>query len=179
MKWFRSNVGLGSRLALLALAIQFVLSFGHFHGSIPQAAPAHAKQSGPYAVQFRTSHPDTFDRSAHTAADILRSTASSDQEPAGQPTDDCAICAVMALAVAMAAATAPDLLAPSPAAFRHLATDVEFVDLNSARATFSPVRRPSPDIEVGSGLFAPDPPLNDGSRHPARGYRRPDASVTI
>ena len=139
MKWFRSNVGLGSRLALLALAIQFVLSFGHFHGSIAQAAPADAKQSGLYAVQLRTSHPDTFDRSSHTiAADILRSKASSDQEPAGQPADDCAICAVLALVVAMAAATAPDLLAPSPAAFLHLPTDVEFVDPNSARATFQP-----------------------------------------
>ena len=139
MKWFRSNVGLGSRLALLALAIQFVLSFGHFHGSIAQAAPADAKQPGLYAVQFRTSHPDTFDRSPHTtAADILRSKASSDQEPAGQPADDCAICAVMALAVAMAVATAPDLLAPSPAAFLRLATEVEFIDPNSARATFQP-----------------------------------------
>jgi hypothetical protein len=44
----------------------------------------------------------------------------------------------MALAVAMAAATARDLLAPSPAASLHLAIDVEFVDPNSARATFQP-----------------------------------------
>ena len=40
MKWFRSNIRHGSRLALLALAIQFVLSFGHFHGVAAQAAPA-------------------------------------------------------------------------------------------------------------------------------------------
>src|SRR3954466_11240890 len=40
MKWFRSNIGLMSRLALFALAIQFLLSFGHFHGSSGQAAPA-------------------------------------------------------------------------------------------------------------------------------------------
>ena len=139
MKWFRSNVGLGSRLALLALAIQFVLSFGHFHDSIAQAAPTDAKQSGLYAVQFLTSHPDTFDRSSDaTVADALRSKASSDREPAGQPADDCAICAVLALVVAMAAATAPDLLAPSLAAFLHLAIDVEFVDPNSDRATFQP-----------------------------------------
>ena len=31
MNWFRSNIQHGSRLALLALALQFVLSFGHFH----------------------------------------------------------------------------------------------------------------------------------------------------
>ena len=29
MKWFRSNIRHGTRLALLALAVQFVLSFGH------------------------------------------------------------------------------------------------------------------------------------------------------
>ena len=40
MKWFRSNIKHGSRLALFALAIQFVLSFGHFHGVSAQAAPA-------------------------------------------------------------------------------------------------------------------------------------------
>ena len=40
MNWFRSNIRQGSRLALLALAIQFVLSFGHFHGIAAQAAPA-------------------------------------------------------------------------------------------------------------------------------------------
>jgi hypothetical protein len=143
MKWFRSNVGLGSRLALLALAVQFVLSFGHFHSSIAQAAPAEGKPPGLYAAQFPPSNPDTFDRSSDrssdvTAADTLRSMAPSDQEPAGQPVDDCAICAVMALALAMAVATAPDLLAPSPAVFLHLVTDVEFVKLTSARATFQP-----------------------------------------
>ena len=40
MKWFRSNIRLGSRLALLALAIQFLLSFGHFHERSAQAASA-------------------------------------------------------------------------------------------------------------------------------------------
>jgi hypothetical protein len=39
MKWFRSNIKHGSRLALLALAVQFALSFGHFHGGAVQAAP--------------------------------------------------------------------------------------------------------------------------------------------
>ena len=31
MKWFRSNIKGGARLALLALFLQFALSFGHFH----------------------------------------------------------------------------------------------------------------------------------------------------
>src|SRR5260370_28035600 len=44
MKWFRSNIRRGSRLALFALAVQFLLSFGHFHASSAHAAPALASQ---------------------------------------------------------------------------------------------------------------------------------------
>src|SRR5437868_6364229 len=40
MNWFRKHVKGGSRLALLALALQFALSFGHFHGIAAKAAPA-------------------------------------------------------------------------------------------------------------------------------------------
>ncbi|MDB5653196.1 MAG: hypothetical protein JWQ94_809 [Tardiphaga sp.] len=38
MNWFRTHITQGSRLALVALAIQMVLAFGHFH-AIP--APTH------------------------------------------------------------------------------------------------------------------------------------------
>ena len=31
MRWFRTHIGLGSRLALVALAVQLVLSFAHVH----------------------------------------------------------------------------------------------------------------------------------------------------
>lgn len=31
MTWFRANKGFGGRLALLALALQFYLAFGHIH----------------------------------------------------------------------------------------------------------------------------------------------------
>src|SRR6202022_3951126 len=107
MKWFRSN-RLVSRLALFALAIQFLLSFGHFHGSRAQAAPAlvDAKQSGLHdTVSFAATHLAALDRaSLEEASRPVRLKASSDREPGGQPTDDCAICAicaVMALANAM------------------------------------------------------------------------------
>ena len=53
MKWFRSNIKHGTRLALVALAIQFVLSFGHFHAVAAQAAPA--TQSG---IQLVAVSPD-------------------------------------------------------------------------------------------------------------------------
>jgi hypothetical protein len=40
MKRFRSNFGDGARLALVALAVLFTLSFGNFAGTAAQAAPA-------------------------------------------------------------------------------------------------------------------------------------------
>jgi hypothetical protein len=72
MKWFRSNIRHGTRLALLALAIQFVLSFGHFH-AIAQAAPLAAHLE-------------------HASRDAPPSNPDSDQAA-----DLCAICAVVAM----------------------------------------------------------------------------------
>ena len=142
MKWFRSNIRPGSRLALFAVAIQFLLSFGHFHGSRAQAAPAlvDAKQSGLHdTVSFAATHLAALDRaSLEEASRPVRLKASSDREPGGQPTDDCAICAVMALANAMVVATPAYLSGPQAFAFWYLTTDAEFVDLNSARVAFQP-----------------------------------------
>jgi hypothetical protein len=142
MKWFRSNIRPGSRLALFAVAIQFLLSFGHFHGSRAQAAPAlvDATQSGLHdTVSFAATHLAALDRaSLEEASRPVRLKASSDREPGGQPTDDCAICAVMALANAMVVATPAYLPGPQVFAFSYLTTDAEFVDLNSARVAFQP-----------------------------------------
>jgi hypothetical protein len=142
MKWFRSNIRLGSRLALLALAIQFLLVFGHFHGSSAQAAHASidAQQSRfDGAVHFAASHVDLLDRASHAnASGQGRLQTSSDHAPAGEPADDCAICAIMALASAMVVATPPYLLGPQASAFSYLTTDTEFAALNSARAAFQP-----------------------------------------
>ena len=140
MRWFRSNIRLASRLALFALAIQFLLSFGHFHGSRAQAAPALAKQSGHYdTVGFAATHSHALDRASHEdASRPVQLKASFDHEPGGQPTDDCAICAVMALANTLVIATPPYLPGPQAFAFSYLTTDAEFVDLNSARVAFQP-----------------------------------------
>jgi hypothetical protein len=61
-----------------------------------------------------------------------------DHGPNGQPVDDCAICAVMALANAMAVATPLYLLAPHAVALRYLPGDAGFVDRNAARVAFQP-----------------------------------------
>ena len=119
MKWFRSNIRHGSRLALLALAIQFALAFGHFHGA--SAAPAIALQSG--AVML-----DQSARQEQPASDT-------DQQ---QPGDPCAICAVIALANTVLFATPPLLLLPQAVELLYLTTDAEFLHLNSARVAFQP-----------------------------------------
>ncbi|MEA2897390.1 MAG: hypothetical protein QOJ84_3005 [Bradyrhizobium sp.] len=110
MNWFRSNIRHGSRLALLALAIQFALSFGHFHGLVAQAAPAIQQTS-----QQAPSNQDS-----------------------DQPADPCAICAVMALANAALFATPPVLLLPQAVEFLYLTTDAEFVHLGTSRVAFQP-----------------------------------------
>src|SRR5580692_7627482 len=132
MKWFRSNIRRVSRLALSALAIQFVLSFGHFHGGSAQATWADARQSGfQETAGFATSYLNARDRAHAKASDLVRSKTASHHGPDGQPTDDCAICAVMALASAMVVAAPPFLPGPQAAAFQYLTADAGFVDLNS------------------------------------------------
>jgi len=126
MKWLRSNIKHGSRLALFALAIQFALSFGHFHGGVAQAAPA--VQSG---SANGLSLPDTVREDAQQQP---APNHDSDQ----QQGDVCAICAVLALANAMLFAAPPLLLLPQAVEILYLATDAEFIHLNSARVAFQP-----------------------------------------
>jgi hypothetical protein len=117
MKWFRSNIKGGSRLALFALAIQFVLALGHFHG-VAEAAPA--IQSGSVQTVQQQQQP------------------ASDHDSDQQPNETCAICAVVSLANTTLFATPPLLLLPQAIEFLYLATDAEFVHLNSARIAFQP-----------------------------------------
>ena len=135
MKWFRSNIKRGSRLALFALAIQFVVSFGHFHAAAAQAIQ-------PDTAPFELSHanglaaPDAVSESAQQP-----SPASPDSDQ--QQGDPCAICAVIALANAVLFATPPILLLPQAVEFLYLTTDAEFVHLNSARVAFQPRAHPA------------------------------------
>jgi Protein of unknown function (DUF2946) len=126
MKWLRSNIKHGSRLALFALALQFALSFGHFHGGAAQAAPA--VQSG---------SANSLDAAGMASEDAQQQPASnhdSDQQPGGA----CAICAVLALANTMLFATPPLLLLPQAIEVLYLTTDAGFIHLNSARVAFQP-----------------------------------------
>lgn len=139
MKWFRSNVRHGARLALFALAIQVLLSFGHFHGNGAQAAPASmdADQPGLHdSVTRAAMHLDAAAGASHEDAFPAIRLKTSDHESDGRPTDDCAICAVMALANALVVATPSYLPGPQPTSSLNLMTDAEFITLNSARIVF-------------------------------------------
>ncbi len=129
MKWFRSNVKTGSGLALLALAIQVALSFGHFHGEIARAAPA---------LQAALADAD-LSVGATLAARQTHSEAVQ-QQPAGHDTDrhgsDCAICAVLSLANNFLSATPPLLELPQAVERLHLTNGAGFAHLGSLHPAF-------------------------------------------
>jgi Protein of unknown function (DUF2946) len=109
MKWLRSNIKHGARLALFALTVQFVLSFGHFHPVAAQAAPSvSATQQLPAPSHDSDQHPD----------------------------DQCAICAVLALASTGMAAAAPTLPVPQAIESAPPAIHAAFAGPRSARAAF-------------------------------------------
>jgi hypothetical protein len=114
MKWFRSKLKYGSRIALFALAIQFALSFGHFHGVAAQATPGAVGQS----VQQQQPSPDR----------------DSDQHPS----DPCAICAVIAMSNTVLFTSPPALLLPQAIEFSYWTTDAEFARASSVRVAFQP-----------------------------------------
>jgi hypothetical protein len=139
MKWFRSNIKHGSRLALVALAIQFVLSFGHFHGLAAQAAPA--IQSGSQSSPIASPAPFEASRASGLAATEMASQSAQRQKPGSDrdsDSDGCAICAVMAMANAVLFATPPLLEPPQAVELTYLTTDAEFIHLNSVRVAFQP-----------------------------------------
>src|SRR5215212_8700784 len=118
MNWFRKHVKTGSRLALFALAIQFALSFGHFHAEVARAAPA--LQAG------------SADADLAIVAALATQGAPSEaaQQPSNHDSDrqasDCAICAVLSLANNFLFATPPLLELPQAVKLLHLTTGAEF-----------------------------------------------------
>jgi hypothetical protein len=118
MKWFRSNIRTGARLALLALLVQFALSFGHVHGLLPPAAAAtHSLQPADHAARPQPA-PGKHD--------------------SDQTTDICAICAVMAMANTVLFSATPILLLPDAVEILHRVTDAEFAQLKSVGTAYQP-----------------------------------------
>jgi hypothetical protein len=99
MNWFRSRIRSGARLALFALALQMVVSFGHMHDDDLGLPPPPASDRTHAASNTAPAHPADRDRPA-------------------APDDYCPICASMAL-VATAIPSLPPLLVV-PDAIRHV-----------------------------------------------------------
>ena len=102
MSWFRAKSKLGGRLALFALAVQFILALGHIH-----PADIYGSLNGPFpadAVSLATANQRQF--------------LSSDQSTAALD-DFCAICATVSLLGSSVAADAPKLALPKPQMVVH------------------------------------------------------------
>lgn len=98
MRWFRSHIRAGSRLALFALAVQFCLAFGHIH---PEDLYGPAR------------------RPLTNAAEIALPASWSPQSlsagyAANRADDFCAICETIFMLGSSATPEAPQLLAPVP-----------------------------------------------------------------
>jgi len=132
MMWFRSNIKCVSRLALFALAIQFALSFGHFHGLPPSSASTH-----PSASAFsEASHVERF--FGQVTVDSTTQPPASDHRSDDHPGDICAICLVMAMANSISFAAPPVLPSPQAIKYSYLAPDTDLVRADSVRAGFQP-----------------------------------------
>jgi len=135
MKWFRSNIKHGARLALLALALQFGLSFGHFHAATAPAAASIESVAAQSDIIAALAPPDTADQSAALPA--------SHDDSDHHPREHCAICAVIAHAKSVLFAPPPDLLIPQAIALLSQTTDAAFVDLNPVSVAFQPRAPPA------------------------------------
>ena len=127
MKWFRSNIRNGARLALLALLVQFALSFGHVHGFAPQ--PASAMQ--------------TVLPADHAVYGKAKPQPAPGKHDSDQSNDICAICAVMAMASTVLFSAPPVLLLPDAVEILRKITDAEFAYLRSAGTAFQPRAPPA------------------------------------
>jgi hypothetical protein len=113
MTWLRSNIRRVSHVALFALAIQFALSFGHFHGVVADAASVQVERSAPQPA--------------------------SDHDQGEHPGDICAICVVMAMANTALHATPPAApVLPQTISFVYTPAAAEPVRVASARVAFQP-----------------------------------------
>lgn len=113
MRWVRARLGVGSRLALLALALQIVLSFGHVHlGDFRHGTNG----LGVAGTQPAPSAPA--------------------QHPASDADDYCAICATIHLAATSLLPQAPQLPVPFAARPVEHATSVTTSYFSTRRAPF-------------------------------------------
>jgi hypothetical protein len=93
MRWFRSKLQLGSRLALFALTVQLALTFGHVHLHHLVAASPTSAMIG--------------------SGTLLLSERAPSHDPDGSLDANCPICALIQLVAASAPSVAPVLPLPA------------------------------------------------------------------
>lgn len=139
MKWFRSRIKAGTRLALLALAVQFVLSFGHFHGTAALAAPDIQTVTAPASAAVLPG-----DAKATTNAIAADEAQQAPDQSHGDHHDGyCAICAVMSLAGTLMTSGPMLLLVPEAYQVLKRTTDAEFSHLASPHGISQPRAPPA------------------------------------
>ncbi len=115
MNWVRSKVRQAALLALFALAVQLVLSFGHFHSEgLAHASAAQATAQQRITTNLSTSH----------------------QHPEGIAEDYCAICASIELLDTLVATVAPVHPVPPTFAVRTQTASADFALPDLTRAAF-------------------------------------------
>jgi hypothetical protein len=117
MRWFRSKLHLGSRLALFALAVQVMLSFGHVH--LDNLAPASTRSAlaiGSGKVLLSEQAPI---RGSGAALDA-----------------DCPLCALIHLVATAAPAVAPALPLPPRSNSIRLQAAVELASASPPHLLF-------------------------------------------
>jgi hypothetical protein len=135
MKWFRSNIKSGARLALFGLFVQFALSFGHFHAlATPATGVAHSALPASAVV-------DAGQLASEGQAAPQQAPGKSHHDQ--QLPDACAICAVVAMASTVLFAAPPILLLPEAVELLYRTTDLEFIHLKSAGNAFQPRAPPA------------------------------------
>lgn len=130
---------MGTRLALLALAVQFVLSFGHFHGVEALAAPGALTSATSAIAQVPPDHLNTA-----TSALAPGATQQAPDQSHGDHHDGyCAICAVMALAGSLMTGGPALLMAPEAYQVLNRVTDAEFFHIVTPHGISQPRAPPA------------------------------------
>jgi hypothetical protein len=123
MRWFRSRLHLGSRLALFALAVQLALSFGHVH--------------------LHNLVPDTTKPATLDSGTALLSERAPSHNPDGSFDADCPICALIQLVATSTPSVAPVLPLPTYPALTGPRAPAELASASSLRFLFQARAPPS------------------------------------
>lgn len=134
MTWFRTHIKGSSRLALMALAMQLIMSFGHVHVATPEALSATFDGGRKVAVAaFSADGEQLAIASAQSSQDD-----DGDHRRHGAAAEPCTICTVTAMAGCGLIASPPALARTDAGQRLSLTTSADAARLDYSRAGFQP-----------------------------------------